>query len=76
MTCENCRGEFPIQDVDSLEVGHTINKTRKVMGLCPSCLRGAKTIKIVLTRNKEGAFEYEQYTAIEMTAKAFGKAHG
>ena len=46
------------------------------MGLCPSCLRGAKTIKIVLTRNKEGAFEYEQYTAIEMTAKAFGKAHG
>ncbi len=43
-----------------------------IAGLCPECLDGAKTIKLVLKRNIAGQFAYEQFSVLEMQSRAFG----
>ena len=43
-----------------------------VVALCPDCLGGAKTIKLVLKRNIAGQYEYEQFSTLEMENRAFG----
>lgn len=81
--CSNCGAEFPIDQVDSVAIvqgiespadSRTPNVSIDIAGICPECLDGAKTIKLVLKRNITGQFAYEQFSVLEMANRAFGTA--
>lgn len=69
-TCNNCKEQFDGNNTDSLitEQGGNI-----AAALCSKCCDGVKVAKIVLRRNAHGDFQYEQYSPVEMVAKAFGR---
>jgi len=74
-TCGNCGAAFPHPDqsgVDGLVVANGSNPM--AAAVCPACCQGSQVVKIVLRRNDSGRLCYEQYSALEMTRKAFGKA--
>jgi len=67
--CGNCAGEF-----GDLEEGLIIKQQGKqACAICPACLAGTKVVKVILRRDADGRFAYDQYNALEMQAKAFGK---
>lgn len=69
MKCNNCAVDF-----SSDEEGLLVLEARNpVTALCGECLAGVRTCKVVLRRSDDGRFGYEQYSALEMTKKAFGK---
>jgi len=77
--CSNCGTEFTFLATDSIRVVHGIESEGEVatmpidvVALCPDCLKGAKTLKLVLKRNITGQFEYEQFSVLEMANRAFG----
>lgn len=70
-SCHNCNTEFEDKNSDGLVIMHS---GRPAAAICPACVSGARVVKLVLRRNDKGAFGYDQYTAIEMVSKAFGKA--
>jgi hypothetical protein len=67
--CSNCQTQFT-HVVDSVVV---MQGTEVIACLCPECVSGVKKAKVVLVRGADGTFEYEQYAALEMEQKAFGK---
>lgn len=71
-TCGNCSTNFD-DNQDALVV---TQKGQPVAAICPKCTGGVRVAKLVLRRDAEGQFGYDQYTALEMQSKAFGKAHG
>lgn len=68
--CSNCQTEFT-HVADSIVV---MQGTEVIAGLCHECVSGVKKAKVVLVRGTDGTFEYEQYAALEMEQKAFGKS--
>jgi hypothetical protein len=73
--CSNCGTEFNKNAKDALMVSQSVEVGVPVeaAALCPECLDGAKVIKLVLKRNLAGQFAYEQFSALEMENRAFGK---
>jgi len=69
-TCNNCGAPLSATPAENLFVEHG---GKVVTALCPACTTGTKLIKIVLKRNDDGVFACEQYAALEMINKAFGK---
>ena len=65
-TCSNCSIEADTPIV--ISQGGVI-----VAALCNHCTDGTKTVKIILKRDDAGVFACEQYAALEMINKAFGK---
>jgi len=80
--CSNCGSQFDFDQVGSVAVVQGIESDHgadgvqpvsiDIAGLCPDCLEGAKTIKLVLKRNTAGQFAYEQFSVLEMANRAFG----
>jgi hypothetical protein len=80
--CSNCGSEFLIDQLDSVAIVQGIESDQGADGvqpmsidiaaLCPDCVEGAKTIKLVLKRNNAGQFAYEQFSVLEMANRAFG----
>lgn len=70
MKCNNCSTEFA-SDTEGLllkEAG------TPVTAVCGGCVSGVKKLKLVVTRQSDGTFTYEQYSALEMVKKTFGKS--
>lgn len=68
--CDNCNAPFSVND--GLEVRQGKQTVAKV---CPNCLSGTRVIKLVLKKPDIGeTFAYDQFSALEMAQKAFGKA--
>ena len=81
--CSNCGSEFPRNQENSLcmvqgtsDPAHSPGTVEPlyIAGLCPECLDGARTIKLVLKRNIAGQFAYEQFSVLDMANRAFGTA--
>lgn len=76
--CSNCGTKIEPHAMEKIEVLHENSSEpphgRVAASLCKACLDGTKVIKIVLRRGPDGTFQYDQFTALEMEAKAFGKA--
>lgn len=68
-TCNNCQTGFTGTEEDCLITWHG---SKTATALCPACCRGVKVAKVVLRRDDAGRFSYDQFTALEMQAKAFG----
>jgi len=68
--CGNCGAEFNGRHDDCLVIEQG---GAPVASLCSSCVGGTKIIKIILKRDDKGVFACEQYAALEMINKAFGK---
>jgi hypothetical protein len=68
--CSNCGAKLDPTHNENLVIEHG---GAVVTALCPACVTGTKLIKIVLKRKDDGVFECEQYAALEMINKAFGK---
>jgi DNA-directed RNA polymerase subunit RPC12/RpoP len=70
--CSNCESEFgpgiTITDGLVIRQGETV-----VGAVCPECVYGVKTCKVVLKRNPIGRLVYDPYSALEMEQRAFGK---
>ncbi len=72
--CSNCNSEFDGNPGVPAEEGLVIRHGEVlVAAICPPCLSGVKTAKLVLKRNDVGRMVYDQYSALEMNQKAFGK---
>jgi hypothetical protein len=73
LTCNNCKGLFNEETDKGLVVRHG-----KVMAaaICPGCVEGVAVAKLVVRRTDTGGFNYEQYAALSMVDKAFGKKAG
>lgn len=60
-TCSNCSGDLAFDD---LLITH---HQRIVGGICAKCVSGVKKPRITLVREtREGRFDAEQYSAVEM----------
>jgi len=71
--CNNCESEFG--PGVSITDGLVIRQGEVVVGaICPECISGVKTCKVVLKQNEIGRLIYNQYSALEMEQKAFGKS--
>jgi hypothetical protein len=71
--CSNCNGAFDVGV--GVNDGLLIRQGEVLVGaICPDCVSGVKTCKVVLKRNDIGRLVYEQYSALEMEKKAFGKS--
>lgn len=70
-TCSNCTAQFQSNGVDDIVVTH---KGHIAAILCPDCTKGVRVLKVALRRDDNGNFNYDQFTPVEMQAKAFGKA--
>lgn len=71
--CSNCNAAFDTGV--STSDGLVIRQGEVVVGaVCPDCVSGVKTCKVVLKRNTIGRLVYEQFSALEMEKKAFGKS--
>ena len=74
-TCNNCNGSFGFTDGIPAHDGVVVKHGEiTVAAICPECVSGVKTCKLVLTRNEAGRLVYNQYSALEMEKKAFGKS--
>ena len=68
--CNNCGNTFTHVE-DSVVI---MQGAKVVAGLCHECVSGVKKAKVVLVRDGEGVFAYDQFNALEMEKKAFGKS--
>lgn len=68
-TCGNCGNEF--NDTEDGFVVH--HKGTLASAICPTCTDGAKVVKLVMRRGPANHFKYDQYSALEMQGKAFGR---
>lgn len=72
--CSNCAQEFNLASKDAIDVTvGAVGHLETAAALCPGCTEGVNVLKIVLRRRPDGVFEYEQYSALEMQERAFGK---
>lgn len=71
--CNNCGAQFG-NSTTSPSAGLVMKSGEiTVAALCPDCVSGVKKLKLVLERNDVGRLQYDQFSAIEMEKKAFGK---
>lgn len=64
--CANCNETTETNSSKALVAGSVV--------ICPLCLGGVKTVKLVLKRDSEDApFKYEQYIPLEMLHRNFGQ---